>query len=74
MIQFILTKVRFLNIIDEYSRECIAPFQAVAGETNDIIEVLSKLILKGCSEYLRSDNGIEFTANKLRKWHSNVGE
>lgn len=67
-------KVRFLNIIDEHSRECIASIPRRSWRNNDVIEALSKLmILKGCPEYLRSDNGSEFTANKLRKWLSNVG-
>ena len=67
-------KVRFLNILDEHSRECIASIPRRSWRNNDVIEALSKLmILKGCPEYLRSDNGSEFTANKLRKWLSNVG-
>lgn len=67
-------KVRFLNILDEHSRECIASIPRRSWRNNDVIEALSKLmILKGCPEYMRSDNGSEFTANKLRKWLSNVG-
>ena len=31
------------------------------------------MVTRGCPEYLRSDNGSEFTANKLRKWLSGVG-
>lgn len=31
------------------------------------------MIIRGCPEYLRSDNGSEFNANKLRKWLSAVG-
>ena len=42
--------------------------------SNDVIEVLSGLmVIKGCPAYLRSDNGTEFTAKKLRQWLSNVG-
>ena len=67
-------KVRFLNIIDEYSKECLTSIPKRSWRNNDIIEVLSGLMVtKGCPEYLRSDNGSEFTANKLRKWLSNVG-
>ncbi len=67
-------KIRFLNIIDEYSRECIASIPRRSWRNNDVIEELSKLMISnGCPEYLRSDNGSEFTANKLRKWLSNVG-
>ena len=66
-------KVRFLNIIDEHSKECLASIPKRSWRNNDIIEVLSGLMVtKGCTEYLRSDNGSEFTANKLRKWLLNV--
>ena len=30
------------------------------------------MLLKGTPEYLRSDNGSEFTAKKIRKWLKNV--
>lgn len=67
-------KIRFLNIIDEYTHECLAAIPRRSWRNNDIIEVLSGLmVIKGYPEYLRSDNGSEFTANKLRKWLGNVG-
>lgn len=67
-------KIRFLNIIDEFTHECLASIPRRSWRNNDIIEVLSGLmVIRGCPEYLRSDNGSEFTANKLRKWLSNVG-
>jgi len=31
------------------------------------------MLLHGTPEYLRSDNGPEFTSNKTRKWLSNTG-
>ncbi len=67
-------KIRFLNIIDEFTHECLASIPRRSWRNNDIIEVLSGLMVtKGCPEYLRSDNGSEFTANILRKWLSDVG-
>lgn len=67
-------KIRFLNIIDEYSRECLGSIPRRNWRHSDIIEVMSGLIIsRGCPEYLRSDNGSEFTAKKLRKWLANVG-
>jgi putative transposase len=67
-------KIRFLNIIDEFTHECLASIPRRSWRNNDIIEVLSGLmIMRGCPEYLRSDNGSEFTANKLRQWLTNVG-
>jgi transposase InsO family protein len=67
-------KIRFLNIIDEYTHECLASVPRRSWRNNDIIELLSELMLiKGCPEYLRSDNGSEFTAKKLRKWLADIG-
>jgi putative transposase len=31
------------------------------------------MLLRGVPEYLRSDNGSEFTAKKLRQWLQNTG-
>ena len=67
-------KIRFLNVIDEYTRECLDSIPRRSWRNNDVIEVLSGLMVtRGCPEYLRSDNGSEFTSNKLRKWLSSVG-
>ena len=67
-------KIRFLNIIDEYTHECLASIPRRSWRNNDVIEALSGLMLiNGCPEYLRSDNGSEFTSKTLRKWLSNVG-
>ena len=67
-------KIRFLNIIDEFSRECIASVPRRNWRNNDVIELLAGLmLLNGTPEYLRSDNGSEFTSNKVRKWLAGAG-
>jgi transposase InsO family protein len=67
-------KIRFLNIIDEYTHECLDSIPRRSWRNNDIIEALSGImIMRGCPEYLRSDNGSEFTAKKLRQWLSEIG-
>lgn len=67
-------KIRFLNIIDEYTHECLASLPRRSWRNNDVIEVLSGLMVtRGCPEYIRSDNGSEFTAKKLREWLANIG-
>ncbi len=67
-------KLRFLNILDEYTRECLASIPRRSWKNNDVIEVLADLmLLRGTPEYLRSDNGSEFTAKKIRKWLSETG-
>ena len=66
--------IRILNIIDEYTRECLASIPRRSWCNNDVIEVLSGLLLlKGTPEYLRSDNGSEFTAKKIRGWLEKAG-
>ena len=63
------TRLRWLNIIDEYSRKCIFSFPRKSWKHMNIIETLSGLFLfHGTPEYLHSDNGSEFTANALREW------
>ena len=65
---------RILNIMDEYSRECLGMLVARHITADDVIEVLSALfIMVGIPEHLRSDNGPELTAKALRQWLSNLG-
>ena len=67
-------KIRWLNIIDEHTRECLASIPRRSWSHQNVIEVLSGLfITKGCPSYLRSDNGPEFIAIRLRDWLSSVG-
>lgn len=66
-------KVRWLNVIDEYSRECLASIPRRSWKHQDVIETLSGLfVTRGCPAYIRSDNGSEFTAAALRNWLGNL--
>jgi putative transposase len=63
------TPYKILNIVDEFSRECLASFTARRIRSGDVIRVLAELFLKhGCPENIRSDNGPEFIAKQLKKW------
>ena len=65
---------RTLNLIDEYSRECLCILVARHITSDDVIEVLSTLFITvGIPEYIRSDNGPELTAKALRQWLNNLG-
>jgi putative transposase len=65
---------RILNIIDEYTRECLAIPVAHKIKNQDVIDLLFNLfIFRGVPEYIRSDNGPEFTAKAVRKWLSRLG-
>lgn len=60
---------RMLNIIDEFTRECIAIKVARNLTSKDVIETLGELFLKrGVPKHIRSDNGPEFIASGLRLW------
>lgn len=62
-------KIRMLTVIDEHTRECLTIRVDYQLRSDDVIDVLSTLFLtKGMPEYIRSDNGSEFTAEVLQKW------
>lgn len=60
---------RLLTIIDEYSRECLAIDVARKLTSEDVLERLMQLfIARGLPAHIRSDNGPEFVAEKVRGW------
>ena len=62
-------KLRMLNIIDEYTRECLCIYVARRINAEKVKQVLSDLIdLHGAPGHIRSDNGSEFIESKLRAW------
>ncbi len=66
-------KLRMLNVIDEYTRECIAIRVRRKLNSKDVLMVLSKLFIqRGMPDYVRSDNGAEFIAKRLRKWFADT--
>jgi transposase InsO family protein len=65
---------RTLTLIDEFTRECLAMLVARRITSQDVIDQLYMLFLvRGVPEYIRSDNGPEFTAKEIRKWLAAVG-
>ncbi len=65
---------RMLNIIDEYTRECLAILVARRITSEDVLDLLYTLFLvRGVPEHIRSDNGPEFTGRAVRKWLSRMG-
>ena len=66
--------VRMLTLIDEFTRECLAIDVSRRMTSEDVLERLSDLFIqRGPPEYIRSDNGPEFTAHRVRDWLQNVG-
>ena len=65
---------RVLNIIDEYTRECLTVLVERKIKSEDVLDQLFNLfVFRGVPEHIRSDNGPEFTARAVRKWLSQLG-
>src|SRR5690606_8215719 len=68
------TVFRTLNILDEFSRECLTIRVRRKLNSTDVIDALTDLfILRGVPAFIRSDNGPEFIAQAVRDWISAVG-
>ena len=66
--------LRMLTIVDEHTRECLAIDVARRLGSNDVLERLADLFVqRGTPDYIRSDNGPEFTAHAVRGWLERVG-
>ncbi len=67
-------KYRMLNVIDEFTHECLAIRVARKLKAIDVIDALSDLfILRGVPGHIRSDNGPEFLAKAVQQWITAVG-
>lgn len=68
------SKIRMLTVIDEYTRKCLAIRVARRLKSHEVLDVLSDLfITEGMPDFIRSDNGSEFTAQSLRDWLKALG-
>lgn len=65
---------RTLNIIYEYTRECLAIRVDRKLNSGNVIDVLSDLfILRGVPLFIRSDNSPEFVAQAVQDWIKTAG-
>lgn len=65
---------KMLTVIDEYTREALVVSVKPKMGAADVLEALYPLILKrGKPDFIRSDNGKEFTAQALQDWLKKVG-
>lgn len=61
--------LKCLTVSDEFTREGLAIRTARRLPAREVIAVLEKLVAEhGVPRYLRSDNGPEFIARKLKEW------
>ena len=66
--------MRFLNIIDEYTRESLRIHVERKITSFNVIEELADLfITRGIPDHIRSDNGPEFVSTTIRGWLNRLG-
>ena len=66
-------KFRILNVMDEFTRECLAVKVARSLTSHNVIEVLTDLFIKrGVLMHIRSDNGPKFIVKYVRDWIERV--
>lgn len=65
---------RMLTLVDEYTRESLSIDVERKLNSEHVLERLSDLFIRrGVPKYIRSDNGSEFTAKKVRQWLKRIG-
>jgi putative transposase len=61
--------LKWLSLVDEYTRECLALFVAESVTGSDVRRVLARVMgRRGTPTRLRSDNGSEFICQAVRDW------
>ena len=67
-------RLRILNVLDEYTRECHSARVEKSIPAAKVIETLEWLFLtRGAPQYIRSDNGPEFVAKAVKGWLAQSG-
>ena len=67
-------KIKMLTVIDEFTRESLAIRVERTINSKHVLDTISNLFLtRGIPDYIRSDNGSEFTAKMLQKFIQDVG-
>jgi transposase InsO family protein len=66
--------LKWLTLVDEYTRECLALHAAAAMTGGDVRRVVSRVIgRRGAPTRIRSDNGSEFVCEALVGWLKGAG-
>jgi len=66
--------LRMLTVVDEFTRECLAIDVERRLDSEDVLDRLEQLFVsRGTPDYIRSDNGSEFTAEAVRDWLGRLG-
>lgn len=66
--------LKWLSLVDEYTRECLALFVAESVKGSDVRRVLARVMgRRGAPTRIRSDNGSEFICQAVRDWLPHAG-
>ena len=66
--------MKWLVVLDEYTRECLGLEVEHAMGAREVVGILEKLVAeRGAPEFIRSDNGPEFVAREVREWIESQG-
>jgi transposase InsO family protein len=66
--------LKWLSIVDEYTRECVAFVVDRSLTSEAVLDVLAERFrTRGVPRHIRSDNGPEFIAQAIREWLGRVG-
>jgi len=66
--------IKWLSIVDEYTRECLALEVDRRMTSDDVLDVLTDLFaIRGVPKHIRSDNGPEFIARAIRRFLEGAG-
>jgi transposase InsO family protein len=62
-------KFRILNVIDEFTRECLEEKVARRLTSHNVVEVPTNLFIqRGVPVHIRPDKGHNFIAKRVREW------
>jgi transposase InsO family protein len=65
--------LKWLSIVDEYTRECLTLKVDRGITSEDVIDTLAELFaVRGVPKHIRSDNGPEFVAKAIQRWLAQV--
>jgi transposase InsO family protein len=65
--------LKWLSIVDEYTRECLTLKVDLSITCEDVIDTLAELFaMRGVPGHIRSDNGPEFIARAIQRWLAQV--
>ena len=68
------TRFKCLTVVDEFTKECLSITVARSLPAARVLRAVVQLVdQRGAPQYLRSDNGPEFIAHRIRRWLGRTG-